>query len=137
LEGLITPAILLIDDNAVQAATRQTILKRSGFFVIAALNPRRALEQLKSGEFPERIGLIITDHLMPDMSGAAFVQELRQTHPHIPVMVISGLEEAEAEYARLNVIFKLKPVAPETLLASVRDLLQVGQTNESQIVNRA
>ena len=32
-------AILLIDDNAVQAATRQTILKRAGFYVIAVLNP--------------------------------------------------------------------------------------------------
>ena len=39
------PAVLLLDDNAIQAATRQTILKRSGYFVIAALNPVRALEQ--------------------------------------------------------------------------------------------
>ena len=37
-----TATILLIDDNAVQAATRQTILKRAGYFVIAALNPARA-----------------------------------------------------------------------------------------------
>ncbi|WP_433964802.1 hypothetical protein [Tunturiibacter gelidiferens] len=39
--------LLLIDDNAVQAATRQTILKRAGYFVIAALNPSRALEQIQ------------------------------------------------------------------------------------------
>ena len=45
-------AILLIDDNAVQAATRQTILKRAGYFVIAVLSPQRALEQLQNHEFP-------------------------------------------------------------------------------------
>ncbi len=42
-----TDTLLLIDDNAVQAATRQTILKRAGYFVIAALNPARALEQFQ------------------------------------------------------------------------------------------
>ena len=44
--------ILLIDDNAVQAATRQTILKRAGYFVIAVLSPERALEQFRNNEFP-------------------------------------------------------------------------------------
>ena len=119
-----TATILLIDDNAVQAATRQTILKRAGYFVIAALNPVRALEQIQSGEYPAEIGLVITDHLMPEMSGAAFVKALRKTHPTLPVMVISGLEEAEDDYVGLNVTFRLKPVMPETLLASVHGLLQ-------------
>jgi DNA-binding response OmpR family regulator len=119
--------ILLIDDNAVQAATRQTILKRAGYFVIAALNPVRALEQFQSGDFPSEIGLVITDHLMPEMSGACFVQELRKTHPALPVLVISGLEEAQDEYEGMDVTFRLKPVLPETLLASVHSLLQTQQ----------
>ncbi|MCU1321525.1 MAG: response regulator receiver protein [Acidobacteriaceae bacterium] len=119
-----TPAVLLIDDNAVQAATRQTILRRAGYFVIAVLNPRRALDQLKEGEYPVEIGLIITDHMMPEMNGSAFVQELRTTHGDLPVLVISGLEEAEAEYAGLNVVFRLKPLLPDNLLASVHQLLK-------------
>jgi len=119
-----TPTILLLDDNAVQAATRQTILKRAGYFVIAALNPTRALEQFQTGDFPDEIGLVITDHLMPEMSGLHFVKELRKSHPTLPVMVISGLEEAEQEYAGMDVTFRLKPVMPETLLASVHALLQ-------------
>ncbi len=118
-----TPAVLLIDDNAIQAATRQTILKRSGYFVIAALNPARALEQFQKNEFPEEIGLVITDHIMPGMSGAQFVTELRKLHPAMPVLVISGLEEAEDEYVGLNVIFKVKPVLPDILLQTVHDLL--------------
>ncbi len=121
--GRVEHAILLIDDNAVQAATRQTILKRAGYFVIAALNPVRALEQFRSDEFPAPIELVITDHLMPGMTGAEFVTELRKTHHGIPVLVISGLEEAEQEYAGLDVLFRMKPLLPDNLLASVHRLI--------------
>jgi len=119
----ITPTILLIDDNAIQAATRQTILKRAGYFVIAVLSPQRALEQFTQGEFPAEIDLVITDHLMPGMSGAEFVTRLRENHPWLPVLVISGLEEAEGEYNHLNVLFRLKPLLPDNLLASVHTLI--------------
>ncbi len=115
-----TANLLLIDDNAVQAATRQTILRRAGYFVIAALNPVRALEQFQCGEYPEEIGLVITDHLMPGMSGSEFVRALRKTHPQMPVLVISGLEEAEQEYAGLDVTFRMKPLLPDQLLETVR-----------------
>jgi len=117
------PAVLLIDDNAIQAATRQTILRRSGYFAIAALNPRRALQQFQDNEFPAEIRAVITDHIMPGMSGADFVRELRKTHPRLPVMVISGLEEAQVEYSGLNVEFLVKPLPPEILLTHLRELL--------------
>jgi DNA-binding NtrC family response regulator len=119
-----TANLLLIDDNAIQAATRQTILRRSGYFVIAALNPVRALEQLQNGEFPGDIQLVITDHLMPGMNGTDFVKSLRQTHPNLPVLVISGLEDAEQEYAGLNVTFRMKPLLPEQLLETVHRLVK-------------
>jgi CheY-like chemotaxis protein len=124
-----TANILLIDDNAVQAATRQTILKRAGYFVIAALNPARALDQIQSGDLPEEIGLVITDHLMPGMSGADFVRALRQTHPRLPVLVISGLEEAEDEYTGLDVTFRMKPLLPDNLLETVKQLVAEGGDN--------
>jgi DNA-binding response OmpR family regulator len=119
-------AILLIDDNAVQAATRQTILKRAGYYVIPVLNPVRALEQFQANEFPLEIQLVITDHLMPGMNGSDFVRELRKTHLKLPVLVISGLEEAEDMYRGLNVEFRLKPLMPDNLLASVHGLIQSG-----------
>ena len=122
-----TANLLLIDDNAVQAATRQTILKRAGYFVIAALNPARALEQFQRGEFPAEIHLVITDHLMPGMSGSEFVRTLRKTHPRLPVLVISGLEEAEQEYTGLNVTFRLKPLLPDRLLETVEHLVSEGE----------
>lgn len=121
-----TATILLIEDNAVQAATRQAILKRAGYFAIAVLNPQRALDQLQNGEFATPVNLVITDHFMPGMNGSQFVRQLRQTHPNLPVIVISGLEEAEAEYEGLNVFFRLKPVPPDHLLSSVYDLVNLG-----------
>lgn len=122
-----TPSILLIDDNAVQAAIRQTILKRAGYFVTVALNPARALERLQTVDSSAEIGLVITDHFMPGMTGADFVRALRGIRPSLPVLVISGLDEVEAEYADLNVTFRLKPLLPENLLSSVHRLLQSPQ----------
>ncbi len=116
--------ILLIDDNAVQAATRQAILKRSGYFVIPVLNPQRALQQFRDNDFPAEIDLVITDHIMPGMNGSEFVRELRGMHPNIPVLVISGMEEAEEKYQGMNVLFRLKPLLPDNLLASVDRLVQ-------------
>lgn len=116
-------AILLIDDNAVQAATRQAILKRDGYHVIAVLSPLRALEQIRQNAFAEPIGLVITDHLMPEMNGSRFTRELRTFAPTMPVMVISGLDEAEDEYEGLNVTFRMKPLLPQRLLENVDALL--------------
>src|SRR5215472_6450963 len=93
-------AILLVDDNAVQAAVRQAILRRSGYFVITALNPARALEQLRHGDFLTGIQLVVTDHVMPGMSGTHFVQEVRKILPSIPILVISGMP-AEEQYEGL------------------------------------
>ena len=119
--------ILLVDDNAIQAVTRQTILRRAGYFVIAALNPERALEQFHSDEFPTEISAVITDHIMPGMNGAQFVRELRKIQPQLPIMVISGLEEAEQEYAGMYVRFLLKPLSPYLLLSNLRFMLEQEQ----------
>ena len=119
--------VLLIDDNAIQAATRQAILKRAGYFVIAALDTARVLEQFRHDEFPTPIGAVITDHVMPGMNGAEFVRELRRTHPELPVMVISGMEDAEVEYVGMNVRFLVKPLMPDLLLLNLREVLQQDQ----------
>jgi CheY-like chemotaxis protein len=128
--------ILLLDDNAVQAATRQTILKRAGYFVIAALNPARALEQFQANDFSAAVQLVITDHLMPGMTGAEFVRALRRTHPVLPVLVISGLEDAEQEYAGLNVTFRMKPLLPDRLLETVHSLVDWGEAGSTALPTR-
>ena len=99
--------------------------------MIAVLNPLRALEQFQSNAFPAEIELVITDHLMPGMTGAEFVRELRSTHVELPVLVISGLEEAEEQYAGMNVMFRLKPLLPDNLLSSVHNLITGSDLNKS------
>ncbi|HZY62760.1 MAG TPA: response regulator [Edaphobacter sp.] len=115
--------ILLIDDNAIQAATRQAILRRAGHSVVTASDPAQVLQQVQNDAFSDNLALIITDHIMPAMNGSEFVRRLRERHLELPVMVISGLDDAEAEYEGLNVLFRLKPLHPDNLLASVEKLL--------------
>ena len=123
-------SVLLVDDNAVQAATRRAILARAGNEVTVASSAASALLSLEEHDFLQSIGLLITDHLMPAMNGPEFVRSVRKFAPHLPVLVVSGLPDAEPEYHGLNVIFRVKPFAPEQLISLVRALLggPVGRT---------
>ena len=61
---------------------------------------------------------------MPEASGAEFVKLLREVNPTVPVIVITGLAEAEEEYVGLNVTFRQKPCPPVELISLVREALQ-------------
>jgi CheY-like chemotaxis protein len=115
--------ILLVDDNPVQAATRQAILSLHGRTVAVAESAYRALELLEDPELLNSVGLVITDHYMPDLNGPQFVDLLRRRLPAIPVLVLSGLPDAEEEYAGMDVVFRAKPILPEQLLSVVRSFL--------------
>ena len=115
--------ILLVDDNAIQAATRQAILTLRGRRVAVAESAKQALELLEDAESVNSLGLIITDHWMPDLNGPQFVERLRVRLPAIPVLVVSGMPDAESEYASLNVLFRTKPIPPDELIALVDFLL--------------
>ncbi|HTW48256.1 MAG TPA: response regulator [Acidobacteriaceae bacterium] len=125
-----TSHILLVDDNAIQAATRKAILSRLGRVVVVASDGRRALELLQAADAAHPIGLVITDHLMPGMNGPEFVNELRKHYPQLPVLVLSGMEDAEEAYEDLDVVFRMKPLPPDDLLHLVLKLLSnaVGRT---------
>ena len=118
-----TSRILLVDDNHIQSATRRAILEGSGWQVCIATQGQQALEFLSETEPSKAIGLIITDHLMPVMSGPEFVAELRRRGFILPVIVLSGLPDAESAYEGLDVIFRLKPFDPDSLIRLVQDLL--------------
>ncbi len=115
--------ILLVDDNHIQAATRRAILESCGREVCMAQQGQQALELLSDGEIAKSIGLIITDHLMPVMSGPQFVSELRRRGITLPVVVLSGLPEAESAYDGLDVAFRLKPFEPQSLIKLVQEML--------------
>jgi DNA-binding NtrC family response regulator len=108
-------AVLLIDDNPVQLRAREAVLRN-------ATTQESALALLRS-EVSEGIGAIITDHVMPGRSGAEFVRSLRAAKAGVPVIVITGLAEAESEYRSLGVTFRQKPCPPEELIALVRSAI--------------
>ena len=124
--GVIPPElsrILLIDDDPLQLRVREAVLRDAGMEVYVATTAESALALLKS-RVGDSIGAVVTDHIMPGCSGAVFVRALRDVKPEIPVMVVSGMPEAEDEYQGMNVVFRAKPLPPPQLIALVRELLE-------------
>ncbi|HTV66253.1 MAG TPA: response regulator [Bryocella sp.] len=114
--------ILLIDDNPVQLKVRETVLRQAGFQVSVATSADSALATLRA--LPGRFGLVITDHLMPGTTGSGLVRQMRAEHLWLPVLVLSGLAEAETEYEGLDVSFRVKPFPPPELIELVQTLLE-------------
>jgi CheY-like chemotaxis protein len=118
-----TSRILLVDDNTIQAATRKAILERAGMQVVLANSAHEALDLLEEADLFRSIGLVITDHFMPGMNGPEFVIILRALLPTLPVLVLSGLSDAEAQYDASDILFRIKPFPPDQLISLARSLL--------------
>jgi CheY-like chemotaxis protein len=112
--------VLLIDDSSAQLEMRAAILRQAGAKVLLAKSAPEALEHLRTDALG-KIDVIVTDHVLPGDSGAVFVRQLREIGTRIPVIVITGLAEAEEEYAGLHVIFPHKPCPPEELISRVEE----------------
>jgi len=56
------------------------------------------------------------------LNGPRFIARLRQRFPTMPVLVLSGLPDAEIEYAGMNVLYRQKPIAPEELIQLTESL---------------
>jgi len=115
--------VLLVDDNPTQLRARAAVLREAGFSVRTASTADAAFDLLRDPAFTAGLRVIVTDHVMPGVGGAVFVRELRRASS-VPVVVVSGLVEAEEEYAGLEVHFLPKPCLPEDLIHQVRDALQ-------------
>jgi CheY-like chemotaxis protein len=120
------PEVLVIDDSPTQLSVREAVLRGAGFNIHSVTSAEQALEALKDAKFSSRLELILTDHILPGASGSAFVRELRQSNSDIPIVVITGFDEAESEYEGLNVIFLRKPCPPEALISRIRQALGTG-----------
>ncbi len=114
---------LLLDDNTAQLTIRELVLRQAQIQSHVATQGQSALALLRSEPGRERIGVVITDHFMPDMDGVEFVRELRTFNREVPVIVISGQPDADSEYAGLDVVFRNKPCEPEELISLVRTAL--------------
>lgn len=121
--------VLLIDDDPLQLRVREAVLRDAGLEVYVATTAEGALALLKS-QMGSSIGAVVTDHIMPGCSGIVFVRALRQVRPEIPVMVISGMPEAEDEYREIDVVFRAKPLPPPQLIAIVRELVTKSESGD-------
>ena len=121
--GIDGAQILLVDGNPLQSAARQAILVRSGASVLTASDAGEALQVLQDLSMQGMIGLMVTDHLMPGMNGPGLVREVRRLLPELPILVLSGLPDAESEYEPGQVVFRLKPFPPPELIRLVKLML--------------
>lgn len=113
--------ILVVDDNPVQALTRKAILAGAGMEAQTACSAQDAFQAVE-GDHAGSISLVITDHIMPGECGSHFVKALWERRADLSIMVLSGMAEAEDDYAGLDVTFRAKPILPAELIALARQL---------------
>jgi len=85
--------ILIVDDNPNMSSLLAEMLEIFDFDSQRADNGKEALDILKDDAF----SMVITDLRMPEMSGAELLKNIKEDHPNLPVVVISGYNLAEAE----------------------------------------
>ena len=115
--------ILLVEDAAaVREATRQN-LQRFGYTVIEAPNGAAALDAARGAG---QIDLLLTDVVMPGMSGRELAERLVETRPEIPALFMSGYtDDAIVRHGLLRprIAYLQKPFSPDALARKVREVL--------------
>ncbi|WP_318781341.1 response regulator [Sphingomonas aliaeris] len=84
--------VLLVDDEDVVRDSTADMLEEFGYEVRQADSAEAALMLVAKGLSPD---LLVTDHLMPGMTGVDLARELLQDRPKMPVLIVSGYAEAE------------------------------------------
>jgi CheY-like chemotaxis protein len=108
---------LLVDDEDLVRLSTADMLMDLGFEVVEAQSAEEALHMLNEGLHPD---LVVTDHLMPGMTGLELARDLRALRPHLPVLIVSGYAEMEGvarSFPRLT-----KPFRGAELAASLAKL---------------
>jgi signal transduction histidine kinase/CheY-like chemotaxis protein len=114
--------VLVVDDEPQIREVICTMLADRGFVVKAADGAKAALAVLKS----ESIDLVCTDMVMPDMSGAKLISEIKLCSPKTPIIVCSAYgidDEVSRRVARGEVLFLSKPFTGQALLDLVHKAL--------------
>ena len=115
--------LVVEDDPAVQSLIRR-LLERQGYRVIVASNGIEALDRVD--EHSAEFALVITDVVMPEMSGGALAARLAETHPELQVMFMSGYTDDVIVRRGLldaSASFLQKPFTAASLASAVRDAL--------------
>src|ERR1700733_4496964 len=110
--------ILCVDDEETPRTLRKLILQKQGYQVITAASGAEALEVLDRVS----INLVLSDQMMPGMTGTELTKSVKAMRPAMPVILISGVNEIpeDASYADR---FISKIGGPELLFKTVSDVL--------------
>ncbi len=110
--------ILCVDDEETPRILRKLILQKQGYQVVTASSGVEALELLDRAS----INLVLSDQMMPGMTGTELTKSVKATRPTMPVILISGVNEipVDAGYADR---FISKVGGPELLFQTVIEVL--------------
>jgi len=116
--------ILLVEDEDQVRIAARGILRRCGYRVLEAGNGAEALLLCEKGL--EQIDLLLTDVVMPQMSGPELARRLRLLRPEIKVLCMSGYtDDAAIRYGVIKeeIAYLQKPLTLHTLSKKVREVL--------------
>ena len=116
-----TGTILLAEDEPLLRELGETILKQAGYKIQTAPNA----EELKKfvAEHDGKIDLLLTDVVMPGMSGPELVRLVRARWPDVRVLYMSGYADDEIEDLDRDAGFLQKPFTPMELTAKIAEML--------------
>ena len=117
-------SVLVVADDDSLRRLLQLTLPRDGFEVVEASDGQEALAVVRDGCVPD---LVLLDWKMPGRSGAEVLEELKERHPHVRVIVLTAeiqpRHRAQAESLGAD-YFLTKPFSPLQLLGAVEHLLE-------------
>jgi PAS domain S-box-containing protein len=119
-----TEAVLVVEDEDAVRSLICKVLRRQGYTVLEAANGGSALLQLET--HPGSIHLVITDMVMPGMSGTELADRVAEIRPGLPFLFISGYTEDELVrrgVADGRLVLLEKPFSPAALSRRVREML--------------
>ena len=111
--------ILLVDDEELVRLSVADGLRELGYTVVEATSASDALVRLEAGLVPD---LLLTDHMMPGMTGVALAQEARRRHADLPVLMITGYANLGPDEARALEVLA-KPFQPTDLALKLAGML--------------
>ena len=117
--------VLVVDDDVSVRRVAAKVLLLGGYRVMEAGSGAEALELADAAE--GRIGLLLTDVVMPTTNGRELAEALLDRYPHIRVLFMSGYTEDEVILQGVRVAevnFISKPFSVEGLRRTVRELLE-------------